>query len=180
MSRILAGVRPMDYVLTAVMVVLAVLIALENIQATVGAGLAHPLDSQSVWMLPVFVATAMPILWRRRNILAGIAASTLILVASLPIFGWVTRCGFALPLAIAMAYAVARFAGPARDQVLGLVGVVLLQVVTLVMDASTGGLGALAISLPLSAVAYGAGLVVQRRAVDRRPPTTLTTEHVAV
>ena len=108
---ILKGIRPLDYVLTAVMVVLAALIGYENVNAGADADLAHKLDSQSWLMIPVFMVAALPILWRRRNILAAIAVSFVVIAVSVPMFGWVTRCGFALPLSIAMAYAVARFAG---------------------------------------------------------------------
>jgi hypothetical protein len=159
------------------MVALAVVIGLENVTAGPAADLAHPLDSQSAWMVPVFVVASLPILWRRRHVLAAIAVSLVVLAASVPAFGWVTRCGFALPLAVAMAYAVARFAGSRQNQVVGLVGILALQVVTLVEDSSTGGLGALALSVPVAAVAYGIGLVVQSRA-ERVTGPTLGVEHV--
>jgi hypothetical protein len=174
---ILKGIRPLDYVLTAVMVALAALIGYENVNAGADADLAHKLDSQSWLMIPVFVAAALPILWRRRNILAAIAVSFVIVAVSVPMFGWVTRCGFALPLSIAMAYAVARFAGSRQNQVIGLVGVVALQIVTLVKDSSTGGLGALALAVPVAAVFYGIGLFVQSRA-ERATEPTLDAEHV--
>jgi hypothetical protein len=174
---IVRGIRPLDFVLTACMVALAVVIGLENVTAGPDADLAHPLDSQSAWMVPVFVVASLPILWRRRGILAAIAVSLVVVAASVPAFGWVTRCGFALPLSVAMAYAVARFAGSRQNQVVGLVGILALQVVTLVQDSSTGGLGALALSVPVTAVAYGIGLVVQSRA-ERVAGPTLGVEHV--
>lgn len=178
--NLLKGVRPIDYVLTGVMVALAAAIAVMNITASDGAGLAHPLDSQSVLMLPVFVLAAMPVLWRRRHVLAALGVSTVIVAASVPAFGWVTRCGFALPLAVAFAYAVARFAGPSGNHAVGLAGVVLLQFVTFVEDASTGGLEGLLIGLPAAAVAYGAGLLVQRTAAARSVRPTLSVERVNV
>ena len=56
------------------MVALAVLIGLENVIAT--ADVAHAdLDSHSALMIPVFAIAALPILWRRRNILAVIGIS---------------------------------------------------------------------------------------------------------
>ena len=81
-------------------------------------------------------------------------------------FGWVTRCGWALPLSFAMAYAVARFAGSRQNHVIGLVGILALQIVTLVKDASTGGVGALTLSVPVAAAFYGIGLFVQSRAAE--------------
>jgi hypothetical protein len=171
-------IRPLDYVLTAAMVALAAVIALENINAGAVAALAHPLDSHSALMIPVFVIAALPILLRRRAILAAIAVSFVVIAASVPAFGWVTRCGFALPLSIAMAYAVARFAGSKQNHLIGLVGILALQIVTLVKDSSTGGLGALVFSVPVAAVFYGIGFVVQSRAQKMPVEPTLGVEHV--
>lgn len=175
--NILKGVRPLDYVLAAVMVALAVVIGIENVTAPAVNDLAHPLDSQSALMIPVFAIAALPILWRRRGILAAIGASFVVVAASVPMFGWVTRCGFALPLSIAMAYAVARFAGNRQNHLIGLVGILALQFVTLMKDSSTGGLGALALSVPVAAVFYGIGFFVESRA-EKGAKSTLTTEHV--
>jgi hypothetical protein len=176
--NILKGIRPLDYVLAAAMVALAAVIAIENVTAGADAGLAHPLDSQSALMIPVFVVAALPILWRRRGILAAIGVSFVVVAGSVPAFGWVTRCGFALPLAVAMAYAVARFAGNKQNHIVGLVGILALQIVTLIKDSSTGGLGALAFSLPITAVVYGIGLIVASRVGKRAVEPTLAAERV--
>lgn len=175
---IVRGIRPLDYVLAAVMVATAVTTAVENVKAAPTADLAHALDSHSAAMIPVFALAALPILWRRRNILVAIGVSFVVIAASVPAFGWVTRCGFALPLSVAMAYAVARFGGSRQNQVVGLVGVLALQVVTLVKDASTGGLGALAVSVPAAALFYGIGYLVQSRVAQRAAEPTLSGEHV--
>lgn len=173
------GLRPLDYALAAVMVGLAVLLAVGNVTAgSNDTDLAHKLDSHSVLMIPVFIAAALPILWRRRAILPAIGISFGIIALSVPAFGWVTRCGFALPLSIAMAYAVARFAGNRNRQVVGVVGILLLQVVTLVQDASTGGLGALLLSVPAAAIFYGVGLFVQSRADKQIVLPAPVREHV--
>ena len=175
---IFKGIRPLDYVLTAVMVALAVLIGFENVNAggrcrpRPQARLAVGVDDPGVRL------AALPILWRRRNILAAIGVSFVITAASVPMFGWVTRCGWALPLSVAMAYAVARFAGSKQNHVIGLVGILALQIVTLMKDASTGGLGALALSIPVAAVFYGIGLFVQSRATKTPTAPTLGVEHV--
>jgi len=177
---ILKGIRPLDFVLTAVMVLVAVLIGLENLNAGPDADVAHALDSHSALMVPVFAIAAVPILWRRRSIVAAIGVSLVVTAASVAMFGWVTRCGWALPLAFAMAYGVARFAGRRQDHLIGLVGLLALQVVSLVKDSSTGGLGALALSVPLTALCYGIGLFVQSRATKRSPEPTVGVEHVHV
>jgi len=171
-------VRPLDYVLAAVMVALAALLGVANVNAGPDADTAHALESHSALMIPVFVAAAVPILWRRRAILPAIGVSFAVVAASVPAFGWVTRCGFALPLSFAMAYAVARFAGSRQNHLVGLAGIGALQVVTLVRDASTGGLGALALSLPLAALFYGIGWWVQTRAGRTTGEAVVATEHV--
>jgi hypothetical protein len=175
---IVKGIRPLDYVLTAVMVALAAVIGLENVNAGPNADLAHPLDSHSALLVPVFVVASLPILWRRRGILPVIGVSFVVLAASVPAFGWVTRCGFALPLSLAMAYAVARFAGSRQNHVIGLVGILALQIVTLMKDSSTGGLGALGLSVPAAAVFYGIGLFVQSRVDKTAAEPTLGVQHV--
>lgn len=175
---ILKGIRPLDYVLTAVLVATAVLIGFENVNAGADANVAHALDSHSALMIPVFVLATLPILWRRRNIVAAIGVSFVVTAASVPMFGWVTRCGWALPLAFAMAYAVARFAGSRQNHVIGLVGLLALQVVALMKDSSTGGLDALAISVPLTGICYGIGLFVRSRAPKRTTEPTVVVERV--
>ena len=63
-----------------------------------------------------------------------IAASALHVLA----FGWLTRCGVALPLSAALAYAVARFAGGMRNQLIGIAGIIVLQVVVLGPQNASG------------------------------------------
>jgi hypothetical protein len=77
-----------------------------------------------------------------------------------------------------MAYAVARFAGSKQNHLIGLVGLLALQVVALMKDSSTGGLGALALSVPLTGICYGIGLFVQSRAVRQTAEPTVDVEHV--
>jgi hypothetical protein len=175
---IVKGIRPLDYLLTAVMVALAIAIGLENVNLGADADLAHPLESHSALMIPVFVVAALPILWRRRGILAAIGVSFVVVAASVPAFGWVTRCGFALPLSIAMAYAVARFAGSKQNHVIGLVGILALQIVTMMKDSATGGLEPLVLSAPIAALFYGIGFFVQSRVRKSAAEPTLSVERV--
>jgi hypothetical protein len=51
-------------------------------------------------------------------------------------------------------------------------------VVTLVKDASTGGVGALTLSVPVAAAFYALGLFVQSRAERAPAAPTLDAEHV--
>lgn len=161
------SIRPTDYVLTAVLAALAVGIGFENVNATnvtAPNGLAHTLSSQTPMMIPVFVAAVLPILWRRSAVLPALAVTFGVIAVSLPAFGWVTRCGFGLPLMAAYAYAVARFGGSWLRQVIGMLGVVATLVLILIRDSSTGGFEngseAFWIGLGLAAAGYLAGTVV--------------------
>ena len=149
---ILKGIRPLDYVLTAVMVALAALIGFENVNAGADADVAHALDSHSALMIPVFVVAALPILWRRRNILAAIGVSFVVDRRQRPD----VRLGHPLRVRAAAVVrdgvrrgAVRRQPGRTTSSVS--VGILALQVVTLVKDSSTDGLGALAFSVPVAA-----------------------------
>jgi hypothetical protein len=180
MNGILKGVRPLDYVLAGVLTALGALLMIENIVAGDDASLAHPTSTTSWLILPVFVLVTLPILWRRRNILAVIAATIVASAVHVLAFDWLTRCGVALPLTFALAYAVARFAGNMRNQLIGLAGIVVLLVVVLFHDSSIGNVpDGLIIALPGAALFYGIGLVVQNR-VNRKPVDAPVIERAAV
>ena len=164
MSDILKGVRPLDYVLTAVMTAAGIYLMVENITAGDDPSLPHPVSTTSWLIVPVFLLTTLPILWRRRNVLAVVAVTTVATAVHVLAFGWLTRCGVLLPVSIALAYAVARFAGSLRNQLIGLAGVLIMQLVLLVRDSSIDHVaGALPLSIPAAALFYGIGLYVQNR-----------------
>jgi hypothetical protein len=142
MNGILKGVRPLDYVLAGLM-------------TAAGAYLMY---------LNMIAVVTLPILWRRRHILAVIGVTIAATALHVLAFGWITRCGVALPLSFALAYAVARFAGSRTNQLIGLAGIVVLELVVLVRDASIGEIpSGLVVALPITAVFYGIGLVVQNQ-----------------
>src|SRR4051794_26820662 len=101
MNGILKGVRPLDYVLAAVFTVLGAVLMVENIVAGDDASLAHPVSTTSWAILPVFLLVTVPILWRRRSILAVVGATIAASAVHLLAFDWLTRCGVALPLTFA-------------------------------------------------------------------------------
>jgi hypothetical protein len=169
MNAILKGVRPLDYLLTGLMTAAGAYLMYENIAMGDDETLAHPVSTTSWLILPVFLLVTLPILWRRRNILAVIGVTIAGSAVHVLAFGWLTRCGVALPLSFALAYAVARFAGNRRNQLIGLAGVVVLQVVVLLKDSSIGDVGSgLVIALPGAALFYGIGLVVQNRVTRKQ------------
>ena len=162
MNAIFKGIRPLDYVLAALFTGGGVYLMHENMTAS-GHGLAHPVSTTTAAMVPFFLAVTVPILWRRRNILAVIGVTTLALALHVVLFGWLTRCGVVLPLSFALAYAVARFARGGRDQLIGLAGILVLLVVTLLRDSSATFTGAMPIAVAGAAIFYGIGRFVQVR-----------------
>jgi hypothetical protein len=169
MNGILKGVRPLDYALAGLMTAAGAYLMYENVTAGYGE-LPHAQSSRSWLMLPAFVLVTLPVLWRRRNILAVVGVTALATALHVLAFGWITRCGVALPLSCALAYAVARFAGARRNHVIGLVGVVAVQILAVVKDSSIDGVaGALVIAIPAAALFYGIGLIVQTRVTRKQP-----------
>jgi hypothetical protein len=181
MNGIFKGVRPLDYVLAGVMTAAGAYLMYENMVSAYGTGLPHAQSTTTGAMLPFFVFVTVPILWRRRNILAVVGATALATLAHVLLFGWNTRCGVAFPLTFALAYAVARFAVGRKDQVIGLAGVVVVQLLVVFRDASIDlAAGGLAVGIPVAALFYGIGLVVQNR-VTRKQSAALApaVEHAA-
>jgi hypothetical protein len=163
MNAIFKGIRPLDYVLAALATGGGVFLMLENITAHEH-GLPHAQSTTTAAMLPFFLAVTLPILWRRRNILAVVGVTTVALALHVVLFGWNTRCGVVLPLSFALAYAVARFAVGRRDHLIGLVGILLLQIVTIARDSSIDTLlSALPLAVAGGAIFYGIGRFVQVR-----------------
>ncbi|MBL7258632.1 hypothetical protein [Paractinoplanes lichenicola] len=153
-----------DWIVAALLTAAGALLMVANVMGADDESLAHPLSTTSWVMLPVFLLATAPILWRRRNVLAVVGVTVAAMAIHVVAFGWVTRCGAGLPLAFALSYAVARFAGNVRNQAIGAAGIVALLLLVLVRDSSIGGLpGGLEIALPGSALFYGIGLAVQNR-----------------
>ena len=163
MNAIFKGVRPLDYVLAALATGSGIYLMLENITAHEH-GLPHPQSTTTAAMLPLFLAVTLPVLWRRRNILAVVGVTTVALAVHVVLFGWNTRCGVVLPLSGALAYAVGRFAAGRREHLLALAVILLLQVVTVARDSSIDTLlSALPLAVAGGAIFYGIGRFVQVR-----------------
>jgi hypothetical protein len=152
------GVRKGDVALAAVLTVLGVVLMVENITAV------DPdvrIDSHSWLMVPVFAATTLPILWRRRGMLAVTLVSAAAMAAHVLAFGWVVRCGAGLPLAFALAYGVGRLA-PRWQSWVGLVVTLVVQVLVLVHD-SAAGLQVIPVTAAIGVAAWGVGVWVRQR-----------------
>jgi hypothetical protein len=178
MNAIFKGTRPLDYVLAALATAAGAFLMQENI-AGHEHGLPHPQSTTTAAMLPLFLAVTVPILWRRRNILAVVGVTTVALVLHVVLFGWNTRCGVVLPLSGALAYAVARFAAGRREHLIALTGILLLQVVTIARDASIDTLlSALPLAVAGGAICYGVGRFVQVK-VNKKATTKASEEQPA-
>ena len=178
MNAIFKGIRPLDYVLAFLATAAGVFLMYENITVN-GHGLPHPQSTTTAAMLPFFLAVTVPILWRRRNILAVVAVTTAATAVHVLLFGWNTRCGVVLPLSFALAYAVARFAIGRREHLISLAIILLLQVVTIARDASIDTmLSALPIAVAGGAIFYGIGRFVQVR-VDKKATQNASEEQPA-
>ena len=112
MDEIFKGVRPMDIVLAIGLSALGAVLMVMNIQAdpTDTSGLQHAITDQSWLILPVFLLATVPVLWRRRNVVAVALASAVVMGAHVLAFDWVVRCGAALPLSLVLAYSVGKLA----------------------------------------------------------------------
>ncbi len=173
MNGIFKGVRPLDYVLAGLMTVAGAFLMYENIAAS-GDGLPH---AQSTTV----VAGAAGLRARRRCRSCGAAATSSRSSGSPPSPRPPTcsrsagspAAASALPLTFALAYAVGRFAGAWKNHLIGLAGIVVTQLVMIARDASIDTMaGALPLALPIAALFYGIGLLVQNR-VSKKQSTAL-------
>ena len=159
MDDIFAGVRKGDVVLATLLTALGVLLMVANIN---GDDPATRIDSRSWLMVPVFAAATVPILWRRRSMVAVLAVTAAALAVHVLAFGWVVRCGAGLPLALALAYGVGRLTRGAWSWG-GLVGTLAIQFLVLVRD-SAAGLDIIPVTAAAGVVCWGVGALLARRA----------------
>jgi hypothetical protein len=159
MNDILRDVRPLDYVLAAVMTALGVVLMIANMQ---GFEDGTRIDSTSWVMIPVFAAATVPILFRRRNLWAVLGVTAAALALHDVAFDWVVRCGAGLPLSFALAYSAGRLIADRRQAAGGLAAVIGIQLLVLVRD-SAAGWEILPFTAVIAAVIWGVGLYVQQR-----------------
>jgi hypothetical protein len=167
--KILHGVRPADYVLAALFSAAGAVLMSFNITSGDDPSLIHPISTTSWLIVPAFLLVTVPILWRRSNVTAAVAATTAAVALHVLAFGWLTRCGVVIPLSAALAYAVARFASGTREHALGLAGIVLAEVIMLWRDSSAGLADALPFAITPVVLFYGVGWLVKNQ-LNRRQP----------
>ncbi|GIF21836.1 hypothetical protein Ate02nite_45660 [Paractinoplanes tereljensis] len=170
----MAGVKGRDWLLAGVLTALGALLAVMNVVSSdaetareVAAGaMAHATDTHSWWQVPVFAAAFVPVLWWRRSVLVAVSVSLGVMVLHDLLFGWVTRCGAALPLAFVFAFLGALSYARTKALVSGLLAV-FLTVAVLVVDASAGP-GALVLALPVLLIVFGVGRAARHRSALNR------------
>ncbi|WP_375475765.1 hypothetical protein [uncultured Jatrophihabitans sp.] len=172
MNTLFVGVRRGDVFLAAVLTAIGVVLMIENMRST---GHGVRIDSHSWLLVPVFAAATLPILWRRRNLLAVYAVTAAALAVHIAVFDWVVRCGAGLPLAFALSYAAGRLS-IGWQTALGLILTVGIQALVLAKD-SAAGLGVLPVTAGIGVVCWGVGVWLRRRST---PLTTVAPELVTV
>jgi signal transduction histidine kinase len=174
MSGILRGVKVGDYVLAGVLTALGVLLMVFDVResnagvarAIADGSMVHTVSSHSPWMIPVFAAATIPVLWWRRSVLAVTGVAIVVMVLHDVLFGWVTRCGAGLPLALVLAFLGAlTYQRTKAWLAAGLSAVLAFAVV--VVDATTGP-NVIGLVLPVLLVVFGIGWAVRRRAALNR------------
>jgi signal transduction histidine kinase len=152
------AVRPVDVLLMLVLFALGALLMIEDVQST---DWRTRIDSHSWWVVPVFLAAVLPVLWWRRGLLVVTGLAAAVMAVHVLAFGWTVRCGAGLPLAFVLAY----LAGM-RDQWRGaLPGLLLAEVLTalVLLRDSAAGPGLIPVAALLTAGAWAVGGVVRQR-----------------
>jgi len=174
MTGVFRGIKVGDYVLAGVLTALGVLLMVFDTRTTnagvTGAiadgSMVHTVSSHSVWMIPVFAAATVPVLWWRRSVLAVTAVALVVMALHDVLFGWVTRCGAGLPLALVLAFLAALSYGRAKAWLAAGLSA-LLGFAVVVVDATTGP-NVIALVLPVMLVVFGIGWAARHRAVARQ------------
>jgi hypothetical protein len=154
-------IRPGDIVLALTLTALGVVLMVANIN---GGDDGTRVDTDSWLTIPVFAAATVPILWRRRGMIAVLVVTLAALALHVAAFGWMVRCGAGLPLSFALAYGAGRLLR-GRDAWIGLGLTVAVQALVLVKD-SAAGLDIIPVTAVIAAAAWGAGMFLQRRSVQ--------------
>jgi signal transduction histidine kinase len=174
MGEVFRGVKPRDWLLAGALTLLGAVLMLMNSSATdadiarqvATGGMAHTLDSHSPWMLPVFAAATVPVLWWRRSALAVTGVTLGVLVAHDLLFGWVTRCGAGLPLAFVLGFLGALSYRRTQAWFCCFLSALVVAAV-LAVDASAGP-GTLILALPVVLIVFGIGRAARHRSVLNR------------
>jgi signal transduction histidine kinase len=110
-----------------------------------------------------FAGATVPILWWRRSVIAVAAVAVGVMALHDILFGWVTRCGAGLPLAFVLAFLGALVYDRGKAWIAcGLAAS--LSAAVLAVDATTGLVNPLVLSLPVVCIVFGVGRAARHRA----------------
>jgi signal transduction histidine kinase len=128
--------------------------------------MVHALSSHSLWMIPLFAAATVSVLWWRRSLLAVTGVAIVVMALHDVLFGWVTRCGAGLPLALVLVFLAALTYERAKAWLAAGLSA-LLAFAVVVVDATTGP-NVIGLVLPVMLIIFGIGWAGRRRAVLNR------------
>jgi signal transduction histidine kinase len=168
------GIKIGDYVLAAILTALGVLLMVFDVQSTdaqvaravADGSMVHAVSSHSLWMIPLFAAATVSVLWWRRSLLAVTGIAIVVMALHDVLFGWVTRCGAGLPLALVLVF-LAALAYERSKAWLAAGLSALLAFAVVAVDATTGP-NVIGLVLPVMLIIFGIGWAVRRRAVLNR------------
>lgn len=173
MGGALRGIKAGDYVLAGIFTALAVLMLPLDVhmtdaqvaQAIADGSMVHAMSSHSPWMVPLFAAAMVPLLWWRRSVLAVTSAAIVIMALHDVLFGWVTRCGLGLPLALVLAFLGALTYE--RTKAWAAAGLsALLAFAVVVVDATTGP-NVIGLVVPVILIVFVIGRAARHRALAK-------------
>jgi hypothetical protein len=168
-SSVFRGIRPVDWVLAGALTALGIWLMVEDVlfqdahvaSAIADGSMVHEMTSHSWAMVPVYALASVPVLWWRRNVIAVTGIALAVMVLHDLLFGWVTRCGAALPLAFVLAYLGA--VALERKQAWIMLGLTTLLTAAVLVVDSTTGFGPIVLALPIVAIVFGIGRAVRHR-----------------
>jgi signal transduction histidine kinase len=164
------GIKIGDYVLAAILTALGLLLMVFDVRSTdaqvaravADGSMVHAESSHSLWMIPLFAAATVSVLWWRRSLLAVTGIAIVVMALHDVLFGWVTRCGAGLPLALVLVFLAALAYERAKAWLAaGLSALLAFAVVA--VDATTGP-NVIGLVLPVMLIIFGIGWAVRRRA----------------
>ncbi|GAA4457817.1 sensor histidine kinase [Phytohabitans houttuyneae] len=169
MSEVFRGIKVRDWVFAGVLTALGAVLMVADVsvssadidKAVADGSMVHTVSSQSPWMIPVFLAATVPVLWWRRSVIAVTCVAIAVMALHDALFGWVTRCGAGLPLVFALAFLGALTYERAKAW-LACALAALLSAAVLVYDATTGW-SALGIAVPITLIVFGVGRAARHR-----------------
>jgi signal transduction histidine kinase len=168
------GIKIGDCVLAAILTTLGVLLMEFDIRSTdaqvaravADGSMVHAVSSHSLWMIPLFAAATVSVLWWRRSVLAVTGIAIVVMALHDVLFGWETRCGAGLPLALVLVFLAALAYQRAKAWLAAGLSA-LLAFAVVVVDATTGP-NVIGLVLPVMLIIFGIGWAVRRRAVLNR------------